>query len=44
MKQENLTLTFYDAGHQMYTHLPALRKLKIDAANFFREAIPKIKD
>jgi carboxypeptidase C (cathepsin A) len=42
--RKNLTLTFYEAGHQMYTHLPALKKLKIDVTNFFREAIPKIKD
>ncbi|NWG02830.1 MAG: peptidase S10 [Syntrophaceae bacterium] len=42
--RKNLTLTFYEAGHQMYTHLPALKKLKTDVANFFREAIPKIKD
>jgi carboxypeptidase C (cathepsin A) len=40
--RNNLTLTFYEAGHQMYTHLPALRKLKIDVADFFRKAIPKI--
>lgn len=40
----NLTLTFYEAGHQMYTHFPALKKLKIDVTDFFREAIPKIKD
>jgi carboxypeptidase C (cathepsin A) len=41
---KNLTLTFYEAGHQMYTHLPALKKLKTDVADFFREAIPKIED
>ena len=42
--RKNLTLTFYEAGHQMYTHLPALKKLKTDVADFFREAIPKIDD
>lgn len=42
--RKNLTLTFYEAGHQMYTHLPALKKLKTDVADFFREAIPKIED
>jgi carboxypeptidase C (cathepsin A) len=26
--RKNLMLTFYEAGHQMYTHLPALIKLK----------------
>jgi carboxypeptidase C (cathepsin A) len=40
----NLRLTFYEAGHQMYTHLPALKKLKTDVADFFREAIPKSRD
>jgi hypothetical protein len=42
--RKNLTLTFYEAGHQMYTHLPALRKLKTDVEDFFRKAIPGIKD
>jgi carboxypeptidase C (cathepsin A) len=41
---KNLTLTFYEAGHQMYTHLPALKRLKTDVTDFFQEAIPKIKD
>jgi carboxypeptidase C (cathepsin A) len=40
----NLTLTFYEAGHQMYTHLPALKKLKTDVENFFRKAISEVKD
>jgi carboxypeptidase C (cathepsin A) len=42
--RKNLSLTFYDAGHQMYTHLPALRKLKTDAEDFFRKAIPGVKE
>lgn len=42
--RKNLTLAFYEAGHQMYTHLPALRKLKTDVEDFFRKAIPIIKD
>jgi carboxypeptidase C (cathepsin A) len=42
--RKNLTLTFYEAGHQMYTHLPALKKLKTDVADFFRKATPEIKD
>lgn len=36
----NVTLAFYDAGHQMYTDLPSLRKLYPDAANFFQRAVP----
>jgi carboxypeptidase C (cathepsin A) len=42
--RKNLTLTFYEAGHQMYTHLPALKKLKTDVEDFFQKAIPKIED
>jgi carboxypeptidase C (cathepsin A) len=42
--RKNLTLTFYEAGHQMYTHLPALIKLKTDVGDFFRKAIPKIEE
>jgi carboxypeptidase C (cathepsin A) len=42
--RKNLTLTFYEAGHQMYTHLPDLRKLKTNAEDFFRKAIPKARD
>jgi carboxypeptidase C (cathepsin A) len=42
--RKNLTLTFYEAGHQMYTHLPALKKLKTDVEDFFRKAVPKIDD
>jgi carboxypeptidase C (cathepsin A) len=42
--RKNLTLTFYEAGHQMYTHLPSLEKLKADVSDFFRKAIPVVKD
>jgi carboxypeptidase C (cathepsin A) len=42
--RKNLTLTFYEAGHQMYTYLPALKKLKTDVEDFFRKAIPEVKD
>jgi carboxypeptidase C (cathepsin A) len=34
----NITQAFYEAGHQMYTDLPSLKKLSGDAAAFFREA------
>ena len=36
--RNNITLAYYDAGHQMYTHLPSLKKLKADAALFFKNA------
>jgi len=42
--RKNITLSYYDAGHQMYTHLPSLKKLKADAATFFEKALPKLKN
>jgi carboxypeptidase C (cathepsin A) len=35
----NITLGHYDAGHQMYTHLPSLKRLTADAAAFFKKAL-----
>jgi carboxypeptidase C (cathepsin A) len=35
----NLTLAYYDAGHQMYSHLPSLKKLTEDASTFFRRTL-----
>ena len=40
----NITLAFYHAGHQMYTHLPSLIKLKSDVASFVQKALPSSKD
>lgn len=30
----NITLCFYDSGHQIYIHLPSLKRLKGDVADF----------
>lgn len=38
--QKNISLTFYEAGHMMYIHLPSLGKLRNDLAAFIRNAIP----
>jgi carboxypeptidase C (cathepsin A) len=38
--QENYTMTFYEAGHMMYVHMPSLAKLKDDLADFLLSAIP----
>ena len=38
--EKNLSLTYYEAGHIMYIHLPALAKLKADLAAFVRGAAP----
>ena len=35
----NIALAYYDAGHQMYTHLPSLIKLKTDASMFIKRAL-----
>jgi carboxypeptidase C (cathepsin A) len=37
--QSNLSMTYYQAGHMMYIHLPSLVKLKDDLANFIGGAI-----
>ncbi len=39
--RNNITLAYYDAGHQMYTHLPSLKKLSAEVAAFFRNALPR---
>jgi len=38
----NMTLEFYDGGHQMYTDLPSLKKLTSDVAAFFKKGIPGV--
>jgi carboxypeptidase C (cathepsin A) len=34
-----VTMAYYDAGHQMYTHAPSLKKLKNDVAKFFEASL-----
>ncbi len=36
--KDNLALVFYDAGHQIYTHLPSLQKMTGDVCAFVRKA------
>lgn len=38
--QKNIALTYYEAGHMMYIHLPSLARLKNDLAEFVRGAMP----
>jgi carboxypeptidase C (cathepsin A) len=38
--RDRITMVYYDAGHQMYTHLPSLRKLKGDVETFFNTSTP----
>ena len=35
----NIEMKYYEAGHMMYIHLPALEALKIDLANFIKKAM-----
>ncbi len=37
--RDNITLAYYDGGHQMYTHYPSLKKLATDASVFFKRAL-----
>jgi len=37
--RDNYKMTFYEAGHMMYIHMPSLGQLKEDLADFIQEAI-----
>jgi carboxypeptidase C (cathepsin A) len=37
--RDNYRMTFYEAGHMMYVHLPSLAKLKGDLAEFVKSSI-----
>jgi carboxypeptidase C (cathepsin A) len=41
--QDNISMTFYEAGHMMYIHQPSLVQLKADLAAFLRSALPQIR-
>jgi len=38
--QVNISMSYYEAGHMMYIHLPSLAKLKQDLAAFIHSALP----
>ena len=38
--RRNYTMTFYEAGHMMYVHIPSLAKLKVDLAEFINITVP----
>jgi carboxypeptidase C (cathepsin A) len=38
---DNISMTFYEAGHMMYIHAPSLVQLKADLADFVRRTIPQ---
>jgi carboxypeptidase C (cathepsin A) len=37
--RDNITLAFYEAGHQMYTDMPSLRKLKADVSAYMERVV-----
>ncbi len=37
--QGNISMSFYEAGHMMYVHLPSLGQLKENLANFMQETL-----
>lgn len=38
--RDNISMSFYEAGHMMYVHLPSLAQLKEDLRNFINSAKP----
>ena len=37
---DQVTMTYYDAGHMLYTHEPSRRKLRDDLVKFMTAAAP----
>lgn len=37
---DNISMSFYEAGHMMYIHAPSLKQLKENLAKFIQNAIP----
>lgn len=38
-QQENIKMTYYEAGHMMYLHKPSLEKLSLDLHHFINDSI-----
>ncbi|MFC2026337.1 S10 family peptidase, partial [Chloroflexota bacterium] len=36
----NISMSYYEAGHMMYIHIPSLAKLKTDLSDFIQSAMP----
>ncbi len=41
--KDNITMTYYEAGHMMYTHKPSLIKFKKDLVDFIEASKPALK-
>lgn len=39
--QENISMSYYEAGHMMYLHIPSLARLKADLDGFIAVAMPE---
>ncbi len=39
--QKNIRMSYYEAGHMMYIHMPALESMKKDLADFLKSAMPQ---
>jgi carboxypeptidase C (cathepsin A) len=39
--QQNISMSYYEAGHMMYVHQPSLAQLKEELAAFIRSAVPR---
>ncbi len=39
--RDNISMTYYEAGHMMYVHIPSLAQLKNDLAAFVDTAVPQ---
>ena len=37
--QKNVSMSYYEAGHMMYIHMPSLKKMKTDLAKFVKSAM-----
>src|SRR5215510_14588437 len=37
--RKNISMEYYDAGHMMYIHIPSLKQMKTDLANFIKSAV-----
>lgn len=38
--KDNVTMTYYEAGHMVYIHMPALKQMKKDLSQFIQSATP----
>jgi carboxypeptidase C (cathepsin A) len=38
--RQNISMSYYEAGHMMYVHIPSLAQLKQDLAAFMETAVP----